>query len=74
MFIKYEYTGSISIIDLAKFCGVAPCQILAANRCKESELIGRTIDLPVSTPAMIRELKCIYKVGEDGILTQYGKN
>jgi hypothetical protein len=68
MFVKVEYTGTMSLIELAKFCGVAPCQILAANRCGEGELVGRVIDLPVSTPAMIRELPWKYIVGEDGRL------
>jgi len=68
MFVKFEYTANTSIVDLAKFCGAAPCQILAANRCTEKELVGRVIDLPVSTPAMIRPIPWIYAVGEDGRL------
>jgi len=70
MFVKMEYTGTMSIIDLAKFCGVAPCQILAANKCLESELPGRMIDLPVSTPALIRSIPWYYGVGEDGCLVK----
>jgi len=68
MFVKVEYTGTMSILELAKLVGAAPCQILAANRCTEDELAGRTIDLPVSTPAMVRALPWVYKVGEDGRL------
>ena len=70
MFVKVRFTGEMSIIDLAKFCGVAPCQILAANKCGERDLVGRFIDLPVSTPARLRPLPWIYKVGEDGKLTK----
>jgi len=70
MFVKVEYTATLAITDLAKLCGVAPCQILAANKCKESELAGRIIDLPVSTPAMIRGISWIYAVQEDGRLTK----
>jgi len=69
MFVKVEYTGTMSVVDLALLCGVAPCQILSANRCTEAELVGRVIDLPVSTPAMVRKLPWFYKVGEDGRLT-----
>jgi len=68
MFVKVEYTGTLSFIEVAKLCGVAPCQILSSNKCTEQELVGRVIDLPVSTPAMIRPLPWIYKVGEDGRL------
>lgn len=70
MFVKIFFDGSMSIIELAKFCGVAPCQILAANLCTEAELIGREIHLPVSTPVMVRELAWVYKVGEDGHLVK----
>lgn len=70
MFVKIFFDGGMSIVKLAKFCGVAPCQILAANICAESELIGREIHLPVSTPALIRELEWVYKVGEDGYLVK----
>ena len=70
MFVKVLFDGSKSIIDLAKFCGVAPCQILAANRCTESELVGQIINLPVSTPVMVRQLGMVYKVGQDGCLVK----
>ena len=69
MFVKVEYTGTMSVIDLAKLCGVAPCQILSVNKCTEQELVGRVINLPVSTPAMVRKLPWFYKVGEEGRLT-----
>lgn len=84
MFVKIVFDGSLSIVELAKFCGVAPCQILAANMskvqsggthgCTEQELVGRAIDLPVSTPAMIRVLPWIYTVGEDGKLVRKNKS
>jgi hypothetical protein len=68
MFVKIEYTATLPIIDLAGFCGVAPCQILAANKCGESELAGRVIDLPISTPAFIRPISWFYGAGDDGCL------
>jgi len=68
MFVKVFFDGSISVVELAKFCGIAPCQILAANACMETELVGRVIHLPVSTPVMIRQLDLVYTVGKDGYL------
>jgi hypothetical protein len=71
MFAKTLFDGSMSVVELAKFCGVAPCMILAVNKCREHELVGRTIDLPISTPVMIREINWLYKVGEDGRLVKF---
>ena len=56
----------MSVVSLAKFCGVAPCSILAVNACDESQLYGREILVPVATPHMIRQLYYIYKVTDDG--------
>ena len=70
MFVKVQFDGTMSIVELAKFCGVAPCQILSANKCREDELAGRMIHLPVSTPVMVRAIPWTYSVGADGRLTK----
>lgn len=85
MFVRILFDGSKSVVELAKFCGIAPCQILATNKCTEDELINRVmsgatrvpreagtlIDLQVSTPTMIRQLAWFYMVGQDGRLVKY---
>lgn len=49
MFVKVKYVKG-KLFEIARECGVAPCTIILANRCRnESELKG-TIVVPVSTP------------------------
>ena len=66
MFVKIKFTPGMSVVSLARFVGVAPCSILAANACDESQLYGREILLPVATPSMVRALSHIYEADEAG--------
>ena len=60
MFIKVKFTPDMTLLGLARLCGVAPCQILAANGCGEAELAGRMISVPVSTPHMVRRAGAVF--------------
>ena len=66
MFVKFRFEAGMSVMDVSRFVGCAPCSILAVNKCSESELYGREIWVPVSTPHMIRSLSYIYQTTSEG--------
>ena len=71
MFIKIKFTSDITILELARLCGVAPCSILAANGCGEDDLVGRIITVPVSTPHMARQAgRLFYKTDGSELLEE----
>jgi hypothetical protein len=70
MFIKILFKKGMSVVGLARFCGVAPCSILAANGCGEAELPGREIIVPVATPALVRRAGEIYAEHGGAITTE----
>ena len=56
MIVKIVYDGTKSLLEIAKFCGVAPCQILIVNKLKnERELqVGSEILVPVVLNVLVR--------------------
>lgn len=54
MFVSIKRPDNMKVVDIAKFVGCAPCQLLSVNRCNETEFYAKSeIILPVSTPTMI---------------------
>lgn len=55
MLVKIIYDGSKTLYEIARFCGCAPCQILAVNNLKsELELKhGQQIEVPVIIKSLI---------------------
>jgi hypothetical protein len=56
MLVKIKLDGT-PLIEIARFCGCAPCQILAVNRVKtEDDLMqGQEIFVPVITQMLVIE-------------------
>lgn len=53
MFVKIKYVKG-KLFEIARTCGVAPCTIILANRCRNESELPEKIVVPVSTPARCR--------------------
>jgi len=62
MLAKIRLDGTDSLLHIARFCGCAPCQILAVNDVRtEPELLerysGKDIDVPVLIKCLMRDAR-----------------
>ena len=48
MLIKIKYEKG-QLFEIARTCGVAPCTIILANRCRNENELPATIWVPVTT-------------------------
>jgi len=60
MLIKIKLDGSRTLLEIARFCGCAPCQIIALNGARtETELFerfkGQTIEVPVIIKCLVHK-------------------
>ncbi|MCM1403994.1 MAG: hypothetical protein NC133_00590 [Prevotella sp.] len=53
MFVKIKYVKG-KLFEIARMCGVAPCTIILANRCRNESELPAQIVVPVATPARCR--------------------
>jgi spore germination protein YaaH len=61
MQVKLKFTPEMTLLELARFCGTAPCTILSANNCRrESDLAGREINVPINTAYMVRPITSLF--------------
>jgi hypothetical protein len=66
MYAKIRFGGVGDLVQIAKFCGMAPCQILTMNKAaNESDLVGKEITIKVELAALVREVGDYY-VEKDG--------
>ena len=59
MLVKIKFDGSKSLLEIARFCGCAPCQILAVNRVmRETDLVpGQELLVPVEMAHLVKSAK-----------------
>jgi len=57
MLVKIRLDGGTSLVDIARFCGCAPCQIVAVNgvRTEKDLVVGQDILVPVVTMCLIKK-------------------
>jgi len=55
MLVKIKLDGSKSLVDIARFCGCAPCQIVAVNgvRTEKDLAAGQDIWVPIETICLV---------------------
>ena len=56
MLVKIKLDGTASLVDIARLCGCAPCQIITANGVRtEKELVaGQDIWVPVVIKCLVK--------------------
>lgn len=55
MLVKIKRDGT-ELLELARFCGAAPCAIVLANGVRTEAELGQEIFVPVTTVAMVRKM------------------
>jgi len=58
MLVKIKLDGTKSLVEIARFCGCAPCQIVAVNGVKtEKDLeIGQDIWVPIVMKCLVKPI------------------
>jgi len=68
MYLKVKFAQFGDLLQLSKFCGMAPCQILRLNKAtREHELEGREILIKVDTASLVRDVGWYWELKDGSI-------
>ena len=69
MTIKIAFKEVGDLVEICKFAGVAPCQVLCLNKARsEEELVGREIFVNMSVASLARDVGRVFTIQNGEVL------